>query len=112
MHVRHKRPSPQSRHWSFAAPKPQLTHRSGTISSGGVGDSGALARAAGLADSASALATRLDALLTLAGAERPVLDQADIPALAAEAATQWTGTFNPRPMDEAAYAALFSAVGR
>ena len=27
------------------------------------------------------------------------VDRADISALAADAATQWTGTFNPRPFD-------------
>jgi alcohol dehydrogenase class IV len=32
---------------------------------------------------------------------------ADLPALAADAATQWTGTFNPRPFDEAAALHLY-----
>ena len=31
---------------------------------------------------------------------------ADLPALAADAATQWTGTFNPRPFDDAGARAL------
>lgn len=31
----------------------------------------------------------------------------DLPALAADAATQWTGTFNPRPFDEAAALLLY-----
>ena len=31
----------------------------------------------------------------------------DLPALAADAATQWTGTFNPRPFDAAAALALY-----
>jgi alcohol dehydrogenase len=56
------------------------------------------ARSAGerLADRLRALAAtaRLPATLRQLGAER-----ADIPALAADAATQWTGTFNPRPFD-------------
>ena len=40
---------------------------------------------------------------------RPTLgaSRADIPALAADAATQWTGTFNPRPFDAAAALALY-----
>ena len=33
--------------------------------------------------------------------------KADLPALAADAATQWTGTFNPRPFDQAAALALY-----
>jgi alcohol dehydrogenase class IV len=32
---------------------------------------------------------------------------ADLPALAADAATQWTGTFNPRPFDAAAALTLY-----
>jgi alcohol dehydrogenase len=32
---------------------------------------------------------------------------ADLPALAADAATQWTGTFNPRPFDRAAALGLY-----
>ncbi len=32
---------------------------------------------------------------------------ADLPALAADAATQWTGTFNPRPFDAAAALSLY-----
>jgi alcohol dehydrogenase len=31
----------------------------------------------------------------------------DLPALAADAATQWTGTFNPRPFDQTAALALY-----
>jgi len=33
--------------------------------------------------------------------------KADLPALAADAATQWTGTFNPRPFDQAAALDLY-----
>src|SRR5205814_10646203 len=33
--------------------------------------------------------------------------EADVPLLAADAATQWTGTFNPRPLDEAAARELY-----
>jgi alcohol dehydrogenase len=64
------------------------------------------ARSAGerLADRLSALAAsaNLPATLRQLGADR-----ADIPALAADAATQWTGTFNPRPFDAARAAALY-----
>ena len=31
----------------------------------------------------------------------------DLPALAADAATQWTGTFNPRPFDQSAALMLY-----
>jgi alcohol dehydrogenase len=51
---------------------------------------------------ALARAASLPATLREIGAARE-----DIPALAADAATQWTGTFNPRPFDAAAAAALY-----
>ena len=35
------------------------------------------------------------------------VDRGALQALAAEAATQWTGTFNPRPFDAAAAQALY-----
>ena len=38
--------------------------------------------------------------------------RADLPLLAAAAATQWTGTFNPRPFDAAAGLALYEQIGR
>jgi alcohol dehydrogenase len=64
------------------------------------------ARSAGerLADRVKALATiaGLPATLRELGAER-----ADIPALAADAATQWTGTFNPRPFDASEAVGLY-----
>jgi alcohol dehydrogenase len=66
------------------------------------------ARSAGerLADQLKSLAAtaRLPATLRQLGAER-----ADIPALAADAATQWTGTFNPRPFDVERATALYEA---
>lgn len=71
----------------------------------------ALAAAAGLAPSAEGLAARLDALVEMAGGQASPVLTTDIPTLAAEAASQWTGTFNPRPMDEVAYARLFAEVG-
>jgi alcohol dehydrogenase len=57
------------------------------------------------------LAARLDALARAGGLPRTLGDigasASDIPALAADAATQWTGTFNPRPFDETAARALY-----
>jgi alcohol dehydrogenase len=53
----------------------------------------ALARAAGLATTLRALGVEENALETLA----------------ADAATQWTGTFNPRPFDAAGALALYRA---
>jgi alcohol dehydrogenase len=50
-----------------------------------------LARTAGLPATLTALGVRRD----------------DLPALAADAATQWTGTFNPRPFDAAAAMTLY-----
>jgi alcohol dehydrogenase class IV len=35
------------------------------------------------------------------------VNESDLPALAADAATQWTGTFNPRPLDETAARLLY-----
>ena len=50
------------------------------------------------------LAMRLDALARLAGLPRTLRElgvpRDNLPMLAAEAAQQWTGTFNPRPFDE------------
>ena len=54
---------------------------------------------AGLASQA-----KLRSTLNAAGVERPRVDQ-----LAAEAAKQWTGTFNPRPLSEAQFAAIYAA---
>ena len=52
---------------------------------------------------ADALAARLDELAAAAGLPRRLGDAGvpadDLPALAAEAAEQWTGRFNPRPFD-------------
>jgi alcohol dehydrogenase len=60
--------------------------------------------APGLADHLAGLARAggLPATLAAAGVAR-----ADLPALAADAATQWTGTFNPRPFDAAAALSLY-----
>jgi alcohol dehydrogenase len=58
-----------------------------------------------------ALAGRLDALARAGGLPRSLRDlgaaRDAIAPLAAEAAKQWTGTFNPRPFDAAAALALY-----
>jgi alcohol dehydrogenase len=52
---------------------------------------------------ADRLAERLDELARAGGLPRTLGElgvvAADVPGLAADAATQWTGTFNPRPFD-------------
>ena len=57
------------------------------------------------------LADRLDAMARAGGLPRRLRDAGivdpDLPALAADAATQWTGTFNPRPFDAAAALELY-----
>jgi alcohol dehydrogenase len=59
------------------------------------------------------LVARLDWLLNLAGIPRSLADSkvnsAAIPSLAAEAAKQWTATFNPRPVAEADFVRLYQA---
>jgi alcohol dehydrogenase len=60
---------------------------------------------------AARLADRLDELARTGELPRTLrqlgVERDDIPALAADAATQWTGTFNPRPFDAAAALALY-----
>jgi alcohol dehydrogenase len=57
------------------------------------------------------LAERLEELARAGGLPRTLRDlgvpRDSLPALAADAATQWTGTFNPRPFDAAAAIALY-----
>jgi alcohol dehydrogenase len=64
-------------------------------------------------DAVAALATEIDALLRAAGMPVRLRDcgvRADaIPALAAEAARQWTAGFNPRPVTDADFIMLFEA---
>jgi alcohol dehydrogenase len=59
------------------------------------------------------LPSRLDDLARAAGLPRTLSDigvvAADVDALAADAATQWTGTHNPRPFDAAAARVLYLA---
>ena len=64
-------------------------------------------------DAAETLALRLEDLARAGGlalklSDRGVGEQA-IPELAAEAAAQWTGTFNPRPFDAAGAAEIYRA---
>ena len=73
-----------------------------------------LARAAGLADaSAAALATTLKVWLGQGGLAGSLADcgvrRDALPALAAEAARQWTAGFNPRPASHADFLQLYEA---
>jgi alcohol dehydrogenase len=67
----------------------------------------------GIEDAVATLIARLEALLNLAGIPRSLteagVDAAQIPALAAEAARQWTAQFNPRPLGTADFAGLYEA---
>jgi alcohol dehydrogenase len=60
---------------------------------------------------AKRLSDRVGHLAARGGLPRTLRDagasRADLPELAADAATQWTGTFNPRPFDRAAALALY-----
>ena len=62
------------------------------------------------------LAARLDQLARAAGLPRTLSDigasEADIPALAADAAIQWTGQHNPRAFDAAAARSLYERAFR
>jgi alcohol dehydrogenase len=64
-------------------------------------------------DAAESLALRLEDLARAAGLAIKLSDsgveEAAIPDLAALAATQWTGTFNPRPFDAAGAAEIYRA---
>ncbi len=78
---------------------------------------GELLAAAGIAShngrAAATLASWLDDLLATAGLGRSLSEVGiaapDIPALAAAAAAQWTGSFNPRPVTAADLASLYEA---
>ena len=58
-----------------------------------------------------ALAARLEVLAVAGGLPRSLravgVPEAELPELAAKAAEQWTGRFNPRPFDAAAALALY-----
>ena len=57
------------------------------------------------------IAERLEELARAGGLQKTLRDlgipRDDLPRLAADAATQWTGTFNPRPFDASAALALY-----
>jgi alcohol dehydrogenase len=59
------------------------------------------------------LARRLEQLASAGGMPRSLqaagVRRDDFPALAADAATQWTGTHNPRPLDPSSAHALYEA---
>ena len=63
--------------------------------------------------SALALAAHLEELCAMAGLPRRLADcqvaASDLPAMAQEAAGQWTGTFNPLPLQEADFLRLYEA---
>ena len=65
------------------------------------------------AAAAEALASRLEALAVAGGLPRGLRDagvpEADLPALADEAAQQWTGRYNPRPFDAAGAREVYRA---
>lgn len=65
----------------------------------------------GLQTALEALISRLDSLLNLAGMPRSLSDLGAtnelVPTMAAEAAKQWTATFNPREIGEADFVALY-----
>jgi alcohol dehydrogenase len=62
---------------------------------------------------AATLAERLEELGRLAGLPQRLADigvaEADLSGLAADAAEQWTGRYNPRPFDGAAATELYRA---
>jgi alcohol dehydrogenase len=70
-----------------------------------------LASAGDTGRAVAALCARIDDLLALTGLPRGLrssgVTESDIPALAAEAASQWTGRFNPRPVAETEFRAFY-----
>jgi alcohol dehydrogenase len=67
----------------------------------------------GLESAVEALVTRLEQLLDLAGFPRSLAEcgvtRSSLPALAGEAARQWTASFNPRPMVAGDFEELYEA---
>jgi alcohol dehydrogenase len=72
-----------------------------------------LAESAGLQRRPEALAIRLEEIIAAGGFPDGLgmagIDEADLPALAVDAAQQWTGQFNPRPFDEAGALEIYTA---
>jgi alcohol dehydrogenase len=79
-------------------------------------DAGAASLYASLLSNADQLAQGLDALLRLADMPRSLAEcgikRSAIPALASEAARQWTAAFNPRPVVRADFVKLFLAASQ
>jgi alcohol dehydrogenase len=73
----------------------------------------AAGRPAPRGEAAPALAARLEELARFAGLPHRLKDvgvsEADLPTLAAQAAGQWTGRYNPRPFDSSAAQELYRA---
>ena len=74
---------------------------------------GSSRRPAGGQDAADTLARRLEDLARAGGLALTLsasgVEAADLPALAVQAAQQWTGTFNPRPFDAAGALEIYKA---
>ena len=70
--------------------------------------------ASGDAGAVAALLAALERVLELARLPRSLaaagVESADIPVLAAEAATQWTARFNPRPVSERDFASFYRSL--
>ena len=70
-----------------------------------------VSRSEGETDAGDRLAARLDRLARAGGLPRTLTEAGvqrdDLPDLARDAATQWTGTFNPRPFDAHAAVELY-----
>ena len=70
-----------------------------------------VSRSEGQTDAGDRLAARLDRLARAGGLPRTLTEAGvqrdDLPDLARDAATQWTGTFNPRPFDAHAAVELY-----
>jgi alcohol dehydrogenase len=71
-------------------------------------------RSAGVSESAARLAARLEELASVAGLPRRLsaagVRREDLPLLAREAASQWTGNYNPRAFDANGALEIYQAV--
>ena len=67
----------------------------------------------GIGEAVDALVSELNEFLVAAEMPRQLrecgVEKSKLPALAAEAAKQWTGTFNPRQVGEREFLALYEA---
>jgi alcohol dehydrogenase len=91
-----------------------VTRWNASVAAGGYADLLAASGHAPGDSPAHTLANRLDALAVRGGLPRRLealgIAEAELTALAAEAAQEWTGTFNPRPFDAAAALDLYRSV--